>query len=50
MWGESSITEGKEILTFAEQILIAIGDRARAAVSAYEYLLTHPIADAEPSD
>jgi thioredoxin reductase (NADPH) len=35
----------------AEQILIAIGDGTRAAVSAYGYLLAHPtLAEAAPAD
>ena len=42
---------GDVTTAFGENILIAIGDGARAAVSAYEYILAHPSAqDAEPSD
>jgi len=33
---------GDVTTTFAEQVLIAIGDGAKAALSAYDYLLTHP--------
>jgi len=33
---------------FAEQVLIALGEGAKAALSAYEYLLEHPVAAGEP--
>jgi thioredoxin reductase len=42
---------GDVTTAFGEQILIAIGDGARAAASAYDYILVQPpIWDAEPSD
>jgi thioredoxin reductase len=42
---------GDVTTAFAEQILIAIGDGTRAAVSAYGYLLTHPApVEATPAD
>jgi thioredoxin reductase len=42
---------GDVTTAFAEQILIAIGDGVRAAVSAYGYVLTHPaLVEAEAAD
>jgi thioredoxin reductase len=42
---------GDVTTAFGEHMLIAIGDGARAAASAYEYILAQPsVADAEPSD
>jgi thioredoxin reductase len=42
---------GDVTTAFGEHMLIAIGDGARAAASAYEYILAQlPIVDAEPSD
>jgi thioredoxin reductase (NADPH) len=42
---------GDVTTAFAEQILIAIGDGVRAAVSAYGYVLTHPaLIEAEAAD
>lgn len=42
---------GDVTTAFGEQIMIAIGDGARAAISAYEYLLTiHPLAPLGPID
>jgi thioredoxin reductase len=42
---------GDVTTAFGEQIMIAIGDGARAAISAYEYLLTiHPLAPLGPMD
>jgi thioredoxin reductase (NADPH) len=42
---------GDVTTAFGENMLIAIGDGARAAASAYEYLLAHPVArEAEPAD
>jgi thioredoxin reductase len=42
---------GDVTTSFGEQIMIAIGDGARAAISAYEYLLTfHPLALLGPVD
>jgi len=42
---------GDVTTSFGEQIMIAIGDGARAAISAYEYLLTiHPLALLGPID
>jgi len=42
---------GDVTTAFAEQILIAIGDGTRAAVSAYGYLLAHPaLLEAAPAD
>ena len=42
---------GDVTTAFGENILIAIGDGARAAASAYEYLLAHPTPqEAEPAD
>jgi thioredoxin reductase len=42
---------GDVTTAFGEQIMIAIGDGARAAISAYEYLLTiHPLALLGPID
>jgi thioredoxin reductase (NADPH) len=39
---EGLFAAGDVTTAFAEQILIAIGDGVRAAVSAYGYVLTHP--------
>jgi alkyl hydroperoxide reductase subunit F len=33
---------------FGEQVLIAIGEGAKAALSAYEYLLGQPVLESEP--
>jgi thioredoxin reductase len=42
---------GDVTTSFGEQIMIAIGDGARAAISAYDYLLTiHPLAPLGPAD
>ncbi len=42
---------GDVTTSFGEQIMIAIGDGARAAISAYDYLLTtHPLAPFGPID
>jgi thioredoxin reductase (NADPH) len=42
---------GDVTTAFGENMLIAIGDGARAAASAYEYLLAHPLPQhAEPAD
>lgn len=41
---------GDVTTALAEQMLIAIGDGVRAAVSAYGYILTHPLVEAEAAD
>lgn len=40
---------GDVTAAFGEQILIAIGEGARAALSAYDYVLAHPAAKLEPA-
>jgi len=48
---EGLFAAGDVTTAFAEQIMIAIGDGTRAAVSAYGYLLTHPaLVAAEAAD
>lgn len=34
---------------YAEQVLVAIGEGAKAALSAYDYLLEHPVTEAVPT-
>jgi alkyl hydroperoxide reductase subunit F len=34
---------------YAEQVLVAIGEGAKAALSAYDYLLEHPVVEAAPT-